>query len=815
MFEPPFATSEALGLTQGSVTFIGADGEPAQDNANLFWDDTNNFLGVGTATPTASVDVLQAIATSGSPTAFRVTGGAHTTLAASTEAIDADFDFARTVQFATGALATQRAVRFQAPTYGFVAASTISDAATVEISGAPIAGTNATITRPSALWAQGNVRVGAGLDTPAVASTTYLLVQGTGINQVGARNTTLGIEATIHVEGSSSTASVGTRTNNTFNLATNNTNRWQIATTGAFVTVNATYQILAGYGTVLLPAYSFNGNPATGIWGTSGQNDINFTTNGTNRASISTLGNWTFTQGVSTSGSPTLLTFTGAVHTTLAATIEAPDANFAFARNVQFATGALTTQRAVRFQAPTYFFVAASTITTAVAVDIATAPAAGTNTTITADYALRVGGDVTVGPTSAGSLYAAINVPAHTVTYSGTTQVTSAGPAAMSLGIVTLTDADAVTIDTAATLYIAGAPLAAGSVTLTSPYALWVDSGAVRIDGAITQTTDAIATAATVGQTWQNTTAATVGATVQYSPATKKTGHAWKSNATAASQQWDWIEQVRPVTGAAVTTSALHWLSQMDGGGYTSRMNLASDGTLSLGASLYAPLQVRGDYGAAAALYAPYGGAWVLASFGYDSTAAGALKIGPTNATSIVLGKVGVPASPLGGILPTSGAVYGAQTMDFWVGGRSPTSLTVGTDTQPVAGTAYYGWVQLPLNHPCTGIGFLIGTVGGSGTDNVIVALYDSAGTLVANSNLAGTLVGTAGTMQEVAFTGAYTAIGPGRYYVSISFDTTVCRFRAITGLGQRAGSATGTFGTLAAITPPTTTANLPSMYVY
>ena len=150
MFEPPFATSEALGLTQGSVTFIGADGEPAQDNANLFWDDTNNFLGVGTATPTASVDVLQAIATSGSPTAFRVTGGAHTTLAASTEAIDADFDFARTVQFATGALATQRAVRFQAPTYGFVAASTISDAATVEISGAPIAGTNATITRPSA-----------------------------------------------------------------------------------------------------------------------------------------------------------------------------------------------------------------------------------------------------------------------------------------------------------------------------------------------------------------------------------------------------------------------------------------------------------------------------------------------------------------------------------------------------------------------------------------------------------------------------------------------------------------------------------------
>ena len=54
----------------------------------------------------------------------------------------------------------------------------------------------------------------------------------------------------------------------------------------------------------------------------------------------------------------------------------------------QWATGALTTQREVVFAAPTYAFVGASTITTAVNVDIAN-PAQGANATITNAYALR------------------------------------------------------------------------------------------------------------------------------------------------------------------------------------------------------------------------------------------------------------------------------------------------------------------------------------------------------------------------------------------------------------------------------------------
>ena len=45
------------GVTQGSVVFGGAGETFAQDNANFFWDDGNDRLGIGTATPTATLHV--------------------------------------------------------------------------------------------------------------------------------------------------------------------------------------------------------------------------------------------------------------------------------------------------------------------------------------------------------------------------------------------------------------------------------------------------------------------------------------------------------------------------------------------------------------------------------------------------------------------------------------------------------------------------------------------------------------------------------------------------------------------------------------
>lgn len=47
-------------LTAGSIPFAGVAGAISQDNTNFFWDDTNNRLGIGTATPTVALDVVGA-----------------------------------------------------------------------------------------------------------------------------------------------------------------------------------------------------------------------------------------------------------------------------------------------------------------------------------------------------------------------------------------------------------------------------------------------------------------------------------------------------------------------------------------------------------------------------------------------------------------------------------------------------------------------------------------------------------------------------------------------------------------------------------
>jgi len=50
-------TGTSTAFTAGSVVFAGASGVYAQDNASLFFDDTNNRLGIGTVSPDASLTV--------------------------------------------------------------------------------------------------------------------------------------------------------------------------------------------------------------------------------------------------------------------------------------------------------------------------------------------------------------------------------------------------------------------------------------------------------------------------------------------------------------------------------------------------------------------------------------------------------------------------------------------------------------------------------------------------------------------------------------------------------------------------------------
>lgn len=78
-----------------------------------------------------------------------------TGLTASTEYVDVLFNFSRgasDTQHATGDYANQRAFLVNTPRYSFVGSSTITDAATMAIEGAPVASTNALITSSHALW---------------------------------------------------------------------------------------------------------------------------------------------------------------------------------------------------------------------------------------------------------------------------------------------------------------------------------------------------------------------------------------------------------------------------------------------------------------------------------------------------------------------------------------------------------------------------------------------------------------------------------------------------------------------------------------
>lgn len=153
--------------SNGSVQFNNTS--TLTSDSNFYWDNTskklligssvisNNIISINKSTPTATLDIVQPISSSGTPVGFLFTAGAHTNLTASTEINDVIINLNRTLQRATGAVTTQRSVYIQAPTYSFVGASTITDSSTVAISGSPVAGANATLTRSYALWIQGGV----------------------------------------------------------------------------------------------------------------------------------------------------------------------------------------------------------------------------------------------------------------------------------------------------------------------------------------------------------------------------------------------------------------------------------------------------------------------------------------------------------------------------------------------------------------------------------------------------------------------------------------------------------------------------------
>lgn len=99
-----------------------------------------------------------------SNTAYSFIGNTDSNLTGGAECMSMDFNFAQVKTHDVGAISTQRDIRFRPSTHAFASASTITDAIGVAIDGAPIAGTNATITN-SYTWKLGGNNVGAGTVT--------------------------------------------------------------------------------------------------------------------------------------------------------------------------------------------------------------------------------------------------------------------------------------------------------------------------------------------------------------------------------------------------------------------------------------------------------------------------------------------------------------------------------------------------------------------------------------------------------------------------------------------------------------------------
>jgi len=141
---------------------------------------------------------------------------------------------------------------------------------------------------------------------------------------------------------------------------------------------------------------------------------------------------------------------------------------------------------------------------------------------------------------------------------------------------------------------------------------------------------------------------------------------------------------------------------------------------------------------------------------------------------------------------------------------------SLGTSGVSVAGTIYMAEAFIRRTMLATGMGILNGTI--AGTDNVIYALYDVSGRLLART--ASTTHAGTDVFQEINFQTPVRLPNDGRYWfaLQVSGATATNRRMAASTFLNRAGSVTGTFGTIPGqiVVPTTFTATTgPFGYLY
>lgn len=251
--------------------------------------------------------------------------------------------------------------------------------------------------------------------------------------------------------------------------------------------------------------------------------------------------------GTATAGGATALTISPGSHT--AQTAEKND--FLVNAHTNTITGAITTQRFNWFRQPTITAASALTVTTAATLAIEGAPIAAGSATIGDALALwvqsgatKLDGSLDVnssgnridGSAVTGGIYALTIVPGNhagvanevsTILIVGNTATISASYATQRFSLFrqnTINAASSLTVTTGATLAIEGAPIAAGSATITNAYAFWVQAGRIRVDGGILVGAEPTGISGTVGltNTVDNTANSTGAGTIKFKGTTSR-----------------------------------------------------------------------------------------------------------------------------------------------------------------------------------------------------------------------------------------------------------------------------------------------------
>jgi hypothetical protein len=136
---------------------------------------------------------------------------------------------------------------------------------------------------------------------------------------------------------------------------------------------------------------------------------------------------------------------------------------------------------------------------------------------------------------------------------------------------------------------------------------------------------------------------------------------------------------------------------------------------------------------------------------------------------------------------------------------------SLGNATTYVSATVYQVSIVVPGDMTVTNINCLnAGTVG---TNSVIYALYNSAGTKIGQTLNSGTATAGANAFQTIALTTPLAIQGPSQYWIGVQANGATDNIRTIaasTFVNAITSSTTGVFGTLPALTPATTfTANV------